>query len=203
MAAAGKSSPKKRKPLDGRTRTAFHEAGHAVLSASLNDRPHHVSIRGQDGTLGRTAQKMAARPTSLAQVFLAGFAAEHVRYCRRPANYSVETGLGILAHTDPALVEKIAGVEASDGYGAIRQLLRTGVRLVEEDLRREVDRYYEITRECIAGSWPAVKALAEALLVHEEMDRDAVDEVIGRHDIYIPVFRIQRAHGLLPVEKFV
>lgn len=192
------SSASRGSAIDPRTRTAFHEAGHAVLGAALNDRPHHVSIRGRDGTLGRTSQRRAASATSLAQVLLAGFAAEHARYGRRPKSYDIETGLGILAHTDHSLVEKIEGVEGSDGYGAIHELLRTGVRAEEDDLRREVDRIYEITRECVAVLWPAVKALAKALLVHEEMDRDAIDEVIGPHDIYIPVFRIQRVHGLLP-----
>ncbi len=113
---------------DPRRRTAYHEAGHAVLSAAINDKPHHVSIRAAHGTLGRTGQKMFAGPTSLAQVYLAGFAAEHLLSGRRPRQYTIETGLAILAHTDPALVSTFEGIEVSDGGGAILHLLRTGVR---------------------------------------------------------------------------
>jgi hypothetical protein len=46
-----------------------------VLNAAINDKPHHVSIRAAHGTLGRTGQKRFAPPTSLTQVYLAGFAA--------------------------------------------------------------------------------------------------------------------------------
>lgn len=68
-----------RPSVSSRTRTAHHEAGHAVLSAAINDMPLHASIRAAHRTLGRTAQRMFARPTSLAQLYLAGFAAEHLR----------------------------------------------------------------------------------------------------------------------------
>jgi hypothetical protein len=183
--------------VDPRRRTAFHEAGHAVLSAAINDKPHHVSIRSAHGTLGRTGQKMFAQPTSLAQVYLAGFAAEHILTGRRPRQYNIETGLAILAHTDPTLISTFEGIEVSDGYGAVLHLLRTGVRPAEAELRREVDRFYEITRESVSAVWPAVKAVAGALLVHEELDREALDEVMGDAAIYLPVFTVQRAHGLL------
>ncbi len=182
----------------GRTRTAFHEAGHAVLSAAINDRPHHVSIQAARATLGRTAQRMFARPTSLAQVYLAGFAAEHILTGRRPRQYDIETGLGILAHTDPALTSTFDGIPTSDGYGAVLHLLRTGVRADQEELRREVDRFYEMARASVNAVWPAVKALADALLLHEKLDREGFDRVIGDDDICTPVFAVQRAHGLLP-----
>ena len=187
--------------IDARTRTAFHEAGHAVLSASINDKPDHVSIRGQHGTLGRSGQKMFARPTSLAQVYLAGFAAEHIATGRRPRQYNEETGLGILAHTDRALAETFKDVETCDGFGAVQEVLRTGVRPVEDELRREVDRLYEVARESLNVVWPSVKAVVEALLVHEEIDRDGINEAIGSHDIYTPVFVVQQAHGLLQVAQ--
>jgi hypothetical protein len=46
---------------NARIPTAYHEAGHAVLSAAINDGPERVSIRGREGTLGRSAQKMLVR----------------------------------------------------------------------------------------------------------------------------------------------
>jgi hypothetical protein len=164
----------------------------------MNDKPHHVSIRAAHGTLGRTRQKMTARSTSLTQVYLAGFAAEHLLTGRRPRQYNIETGLAILAHTDPALTSTFEGIEVSDGYGAVLHLLRTGVRPVEEELRREVDRFYEIARASVSVVWPVVRALAEALLVHEELHREGLDQVIGDADIYGPVLAVQQAHGLLP-----
>jgi hypothetical protein len=67
----------------------------------------------------------------------------------------------------------------------------------EEELRQEVDRFYEIARASVSVVWPSVKALAEAVLVHEEVDRDGLDEALGDGDIYSPVFAVQQAHGLL------
>jgi ATP-dependent Zn protease len=195
MPPARRRSASRSAAIDPQARTAFHEAGHAVLSAAINDKPDHVSIRGEHGTLGRSSQKMFARPTSLAQVYLAGFAAEHIATGRRPKQYDIETGLGILAVTDPALTEAFEGVPTSDGFGAVEQVLRTGVRAVEGELRGEVDRLYELARKSLSAVWPAVTSVAEALLVHEEIDRDGIERAIGDKDIYTPVIAIQCAHG--------
>ena len=48
------TSPLGRKGVSPRTRTAYHEAGHAVLRAAINDKPTHVSIRAAHGTLARS-----------------------------------------------------------------------------------------------------------------------------------------------------
>jgi hypothetical protein len=186
----------RRKPVSVRTRTAYHEAGHAVLSAAINTRPHHVSIRAEHGTLGRSGQRMLAEPASLAQVYLAGFAAEHLATGRRPRQYDLETELAILAHTDPDLTATFEGIASSDGYGAVRELLRTGVRAVPEEIRREVDRLYEVARESLSVIWPSAKALAVSLLTREEMDREAIDAVLGDVDIARPVLAVQLANGL-------
>jgi hypothetical protein len=172
-----------------------------VLSAALNDEPHHVSIREDHGTLGRSAQKMSARPSSLAQVFLAGFAAEHILAGRRPRQYEIETGLAILAQRSPRLTSGFDGIEASDGYGAVGQVLRSRNRPIEEELRRDVDRLYEVSRESIASVWPAVKRLANALLLHDELDRAGIESAIGDTDIYLPVLAVQRAHGFHSVDQ--
>jgi len=42
-----------RRRVDSLTRTAYHEAGHAVLSAAISDTPQCVSIRHEGHTLGR------------------------------------------------------------------------------------------------------------------------------------------------------
>jgi hypothetical protein len=187
-----------RKSTDARIPTAHHEAGHAVLSAAINAHPERVSIRGHEGTLGRSAQKMVGPPTFLAQVYLAGFAAEHLLTSRRPRSLDVEVGLGLLAHLDPYLVATIDGVGASDGYGAVHQVLCSGVREVEAEVRVEVERLYGLARESLRAVWPSVKAVAEALLEREELDAAGLDAAIGEADIYMRVFTVQQAHGLLP-----
>jgi cell division protease FtsH len=180
-----------------RTRTAYHEAGHAVLSAAINDTPSHLSIRPDGGTLGRNLMKMFVRPTSVAQVFLAGFAAEHLLTGRRPRQLDMEVGMALLAHLDAGLVDTFEGIEATDGHGAVRQVLRMGVREVEAELRREVDRLYDIARQSLVTVWAAVDVLAQALLKHEELDRQAIDDILERFSVFVPVLAVQRAHGLI------
>lgn len=186
-----------RKSVGARTRTAYHEAGHAVLSSAINDTPSHVSIRSNGGTLGRTTQWMSVRPTSLAQVYLAGFAAEHLLTGRRPRQYDLELGMAILALSDAKLAEAFEGYEASDGHGVVEQMLRLGVRGIAEDIRHEADRLYEIARESVSAVWGAVDALAKALLKSEELDRDGIQAVLGEFDLFMKVLVVQRKHGLL------
>lgn len=70
-------APNAKKRVTTRTRTAYHEAGHAVLASAIGDRPHVVSIRADGARLGVTKYKHdAARPTSAVQVHLGGYAME-------------------------------------------------------------------------------------------------------------------------------
>jgi hypothetical protein len=188
---------RRRNLIDERTRTAYHEAGHAVLSAAINDTPHRVSIRPDEGTLGRTSQWMTTRPTTLAQVYLAGFAAEHLLTGRRSRQLNVEVGLAILSVADPDLGSAFGG-EGSDGYGAVAQVLRTGVREVEDDIRRVVERLYDVARNSLSVVWDAVDAMAFALLQADDLDRSMVQGILGEFDMFNPVLRVQRAHGLMP-----
>lgn len=189
--------PSRKPKVDLRTRTAFHEAGHAVLSAAINDTPRHVSIRADGNTLGRSGARMSARSTSLVQVHLAGFAAEHLLTKRRPRQLDQEVGFAILSHADPALRKAFAGSEHHDGYRAVQEVLRMGIPEDDEAIKREIDRLYEIARESLSAVWPAVKALAKALLEHEELDRAGVEKALEPFALFTSVLAVQQAHGLL------
>ena len=104
-----KTSPKRRS-VSARTLTAYHEAGHAVMSASIANGPDHVTIRPDGHSLGRSGARMSVRPTTRVQVHLAGLAAEHVLTGRRSRELDRETGFAILARLDSALREAFADV---------------------------------------------------------------------------------------------
>ena len=177
-------------------RTAYHEAGHAVLSAALDDRPYVVSIRTRGHTLGRSSARMAAGPTSLVQMHLAGFAAEHVLAGRRPRQLDQEIGFALFARRDGALVGAVEAAGDRDGHRAVRLVLAVGADESDDEIRREVERLYEIARASLGAVWPVVEAVAGALLERGELDRDAFDDAVGDLDIVAPVARVQRAHGL-------
>lgn len=188
---------RKRETIDARTVAAFHEAGHAVLSAAIANRPDLVSIRPDGLALGRSGARMSARSTLRVQVHLAGFAAEHVLTGRRPRQFGEEVGFAVVARLDPALRDAFDGAAERDGYRAVVEVLRTGVFESDEEIKTEIDRFYEIARESLSSVGRAVEAVAIALLKYEDLDRDAVDAALAGIDIYMPVFAVQRAHGLL------
>jgi hypothetical protein len=177
-----------------RTRTAYHEAGHGALSAAIVDTPRHMSIRRDEYVLGRTLVFHAHDPRVLVQVNLAGFAAEHLLTGRRPARFSEEVRFGILAQqVSPAdFPEVLAG---RDGCAAVAALVSMGIT-DNEAILSEAERFYTIARESLRAVWPAVEALAGALLRHEEIDRDGVDGALSDLEIYHPVCAVQEAHGL-------
>jgi hypothetical protein len=121
----------------------------------------------------------------------------HIARSGLPGWVGVEVGLGVIAHLDRQLVDTIEGVDATDGYGAVHQVLRSGVREVEDEIRTEVERLYGVARESVRAVWPSVRAVAEALLEREELNRATLDDVLGDADIFTPVFAVQQAHGLL------
>ncbi len=78
-------------------------------------------------------------------------------------------------------------------------MLRLATYEDDDAIRREVDRFYRIAHESLSTVWPAVRAVATALLHGEDLDRQSFDDAIGDVDLYAPVLAVQRAHGLLPV----
>lgn len=116
---ASRRRERKTKRIDLRTRTAYHEAGHAVLSAAINDAPHIVSIRPHGDTLGRTGQKMFARPQVLVQVHLAGVAAEHILIGSRPQDSSMRLGFAMIAAVESSAILIGDTIEGSDEHKAV------------------------------------------------------------------------------------
>ena len=183
------------KRVDSRTLVAYHEAGHAILSLAIGDTPHHVSILSQGESLGRSVQKMLSRPVVHAQVYLAGFAAEHLLTGRRPRQLDQEVGFARLTLGAPDLIAAFDGFADRDGYRAVQAVLRTGL-LNDDETAFEIERFYEAARASLAAVWPAVQALGKALLKHEELDEDRIFEAIQGIDIYRPVLAVQEERGL-------
>jgi len=179
-----------------RTRVAHHEAGHAVLSASLSDAPRLVSIVAKEGSLGRARYQMLARPQVLIQVHLAGFAAEHILKGKEPKQFV--SGLGVCTTALEYKLVDTLGTAGSDEQLAIDEALKMGTAVDEEAIKATVTRFYDTSRESLIRVWPAVQAVAKVLLKKGELDRDGFFEAIGSFDIYKPVRAVQMAYGLQP-----
>ena len=129
-----------RKRVGSRTSTAYHEAGHVVLSAAISDRPQYVTIRPEGHTLGRSRAMPSLRPTSRAQVHLAGFAAEHLLTGRPARQFRQEVGFAIISRLDPSLRAAFADFEYCDGFRAVEDVVKMDVAGTDDEIRVEVDR---------------------------------------------------------------
>jgi len=185
------------KSVDERTRTAYHEAGHAVLSAAVSDVPEHVSIRPDGNTLGRSGARLSHWPAARVEVHLAGFAAEHLVTRRRPRQLDKEIGFAIVARRDPELLASFVGSGDFDGHRAAEDVLRMHASLTDDELRAALDRHYDGARESLAAVWPAVRSVADALLAREELDRAGVMAAIGDLDVVAPVLAVHKARGVI------
>ena len=189
---------KKSRSVSAQVRLAHHEAGHAVLSAAINDSPRLVSIKRHGESLGRTQRGSFARPEVMVQVHLAGFAAEHELTGRRPPQLKADLGFAILslinaAHGPLATELDLVG---RDEYLAVQEVLAMACALEPDAIRSEIDRFYEAARASLVAVWPIVRSVAAALLKHEELNRGQLFKAMDGLELYKPVFAVQEAHGL-------
>jgi hypothetical protein len=84
-----------------------------------------------------------------------------------------------------------------DGHGAVEELLRMGVPAEDDASKAEIERFYDITMKSLFIVWHAVDLVAEALLKHEELSRDVLEELLSPFALLTPVLEVQRGHGLL------
>ena len=177
---------------------AYHEAGHAVLGAALNDAPRLISIIPIGASDGRCLSSWESRPSFMAQVHLGGFAAEALLTGSRPRGMTPEAFLlpMMALLLDWGTGAGPQGVEGTDQLHVLRQVLATGTARDPDLLRAEVARYFDAAKASLEAVWECVDIVARALLVKKELDRGAFEQLIGPRDIYTPVFEVQRARGI-------
>jgi hypothetical protein len=130
-------------------------------------------------------------------VHLAGFAAEELLKGRQSRQLrGPELGISVLAVTNPALAVAAPAVEGSDQHLAVQEILRMRCAPKSASIRMEFERFYAIARAAVESVWPAVVAVAQALMERSVLHREAFFEVVGGLDIYEPVFAVQKANGL-------
>jgi hypothetical protein len=45
--------------------------------------------------------------------------------------------------------------------------------------------------------WPAVEKVAMAVLERDELDRDALEELLADSELFMPIFAVQHAYGFM------
>ncbi len=185
--------------VSGRTRTAYHEAGHAVLGAILNETPESVSIRPEPTSSGRSFQRTLAPPRLMAQVCLAGFAAECLLTGQQPDGMFQQAAAGSVYLLNPGC-PRIPGYpwRDTDGERAVHFVLDAGAWPTVHGIGHCIGFLYRVTLDSLSAAWPAVEAVARALLLREELHAPTIRTILRRHPVKRSVLAIQRSRGLIP-----
>ena len=179
-------------PIDARLVVAYHEAGHAVLSIALNEAPRLISIRPRGDTFGRSHIRYVAGPAELVHVHLAGFAAEHLATGHRARELDRQIGLAISARTTPGDWRAITDPERSfDGALAVNALLGIDARYTDDELWREVARFYLSAHAALGAVWGAVQRVVQALLARGELSDEDLGEALAGQDVRSTVLRVR------------
>jgi cell division protease FtsH len=186
-----------------RRRVAFHEAGHAVVAASLKDADpvHKISIvpRGR-ATLGYTWQVPATEQFILSKSALldrlrslmGGRAAEEVMF------HDMTTGAANDLEKATAIAEQMVCVFGmSEGVGLVhyahqrplflpaiegdalpRSVSPETATLIDHEVRQILDQAYQDALEILLAKRPKLEAIAEALVARETLDGEELEGML-------------------------
>jgi cell division protease FtsH len=179
---------------------AYHEAGHALCGELLPsvDRVHRISIVPRGRALGYTLNlpaedrylKTREELLDYMTVLLGGRAAEQVVFGQVTTGASDD--LKRVADISHSMVHDFAMSTAGGGRapdGDVR-LSETTLRIRDEERQDLIDEARRAALRMISTHRRQLDALAEELLEHEVLDRDAIDRVMAG------VPRLERAPGV-------
>ncbi|HYM46462.1 MAG TPA: AAA family ATPase [Solirubrobacteraceae bacterium] len=179
---------------------AFHEAGHALCGELLPsvDRVHRISIVPRGRALGYTLNlpaedrylKTREELLDYITVLLGGRVAERVVFGQVTTGASDD--LKRAADIAHSMVHDFAMGNAGVGRspdGDVR-LSETTLRVRDEERKDLIDEARRAAQKLVVGHRRQLDALAQELLEHEVLDRDAIDRIMAG------VPRLERAPGV-------
>jgi hypothetical protein len=184
---------------DKRAGTAHHEAAHAVIGRVLGIEVPLATIRPDEDSAGHveheacwpglpdeTAEDAEDRLEELRQrdevaekraIFALAGPIAHMKF--QPTLNGERFANGSDDLLDVAVYLKIVS-----GFHPLSELLVPG-RPLEQD-NKETSRLWERlqwdTAELVESYWPSIERVAEALLIHEELNQEQIDALIGERD---------------------
>ncbi|MDG2199961.1 MAG: ATP-dependent zinc metalloprotease FtsH [Phycisphaerales bacterium] len=180
-----------------RVATAYHEAGHTLVQATLDeaDPVHKVTIIPRGQAMGATFS-LPERDrygygrrylSATMRVLCGGRIAEE----RKTGDISSGASMDIQMATNYArhmVLEwgmsdrlgfvRYSGQDSQEVYVPEKDYSPETARIIDEEVKRLIDEAYEATRILIDEHWPKVEAIAEALLKYETLQSDEVQTLV-------------------------
>ena len=167
------------KKYDRRTLAAYHEAGHAVVAYDQGVRVHGISIVPDEGRMGHIAIDTLLL-NRLAPTFRFNKGAKN-RFTMERHVMVLQGGHAAVHRLDPTKKEVAKTV---NGEGSDQNIAMSLVEAFASG-ELEAEKYYQWLDARTEGimanpmRWSQVQALAEALLVDEQLGARKVREIIG------------------------
>ena len=188
-----------------RVATAYHEAGHTVVQALLEDADplHKVTIIPRGQALGATFSLPEKDRYGYARRYLdatmrvlcGGRIAEE----RKTGDVSSGAGMDIRMATTYArhmvlewgMSDRLgfvnyAGSDTREMFVPEKDYSPDTARIIDEEIRKFIDAAYDDAKRLIEEHWDKVVAIAEALLKFETLSRDDIDRVMRGEQLVKP-----------------
>lgn len=193
----GRAQKSRRIEKDERVATAYHEAGHAVIQATIEhaDPLHKVTIIPRGQALGATFSLPEKDRYGMGRKFLLAtmrvLCGGRIAEQRKTNDISSGAAMDIKQSTQFArhmilewgMSEKLGFVNygGSDNHEMFmpeREYSEETARIIDEEVKRIIDDAYADAKRMITEGWDQIVAVAEALLVYETLQADEVKLLI-------------------------
>ena len=183
--------------------TAYHEAGHAVVSVFLpaSDPIHKATIIPRGRALGMVMRLPEADKISYLRdkmyadlaVSMAGRVAEDITFgydkvsSGASSDISYATQLANAMVTEWGMSEEIGPVycDSHDGKGHATRVSEQKIAKIDEEVRRLIEEAQSQAKEILTANDKAFKAVAEGLLEHETLTGDEIKDIIAGKKIKV------------------
>jgi ATP-dependent Zn protease len=142
---------------------AYHEAGHAVVAHALGVEVEGVSIVQYEGSMGHTTTPLPENADSSDEEASADLEKHLI------------TGVAGAA-SEELLTEELSELPGKDMAGVAKLLI--GLEYTGAPVQADSEEALDKAKSILHDNWGSVRALAEALLKHEELGREGVLAVL-------------------------
>ncbi|MBC23120.1 MAG: hypothetical protein CMJ32_04295 [Phycisphaerae bacterium] len=193
----GRAQKSRRIEEQERVATAYHEAGHTVIQALLDDADplHKVTIIPRGQAMGATFSLPEKDRYGYAKKYLLAtmrvLCGGRIAEYRKTGDISSGAGMDIKMATTYArhmILEwgmsdrlgfvNYAGDDTKEIHIPEKDYSPETARIIDEEVRRIIDEAYADAERIINENWEAVVAISEALLKYETLQKDEVDKLL-------------------------
>lgn len=184
--------------------TAYHEAGHAIVGYLMpeHDPVHKVTIIPRGRALGVTFFLPEGDKISISQKQLegklastyGGRLAEELIYGKENISTGASSDIQVASNiarrmvTEWGFSENLGPIlyKEEEGFGAPKVVSEATAKLIDEEVRKIIDRNYERARQVLLDNMDILHAMKDALIKYETIDMPQIKNLMERKPVGEP-----------------